>query len=369
MTGRAASTFVNGVAFGTWVSHAGMKRRLLDWLACPACSESDFSLTVARVEMRRSFVGHWEPGEVVPGLQDGKIEEIMEGTLKCGGCAAAYPITEGVPRLLAPGSEAGPATGHRWTEFENAVPEFEKNFLDISSPLVPSDFTGRLVLDAGCGFGRHALFAARYGAEVVAIDSSAEAIASCVANLGESSRAHVVQGDINRPPFRRGIFQLVFSYGVLHHVRDAKATFATLGELVEPGGRLSIWVYGPRQGITRVATGALRGAAAAMTPEQLHDFSRVIASGLRIFSHTPYRFMSPIPPFGWILSHLPVHDHHRWPFDVVVADIYDRLRVPVTGYFRGEEIERWFAESGYADIHVTRRVTNTESFRGLGTRR
>jgi SAM-dependent methyltransferase len=345
-----------------------MKRRLLDWLACPACGEGDLNLSVSRSEKRKVYAGHWEADEVVPGLEGGAIEEIIEGSLRCRGCGANYAVTEGIPRMLA-GSAEGPSTGHRWTQFAEAVPEFEKNFLDIASPLTPSEFTGRLVLDAGCGFGRHALFATRYGAEVVAIDSSAEAVASCVANLGDAVRGHVVQGDVDRPPFKRGLFDLVFSYGVLHHVRNAQATFATLGELVRPGGRLSIWVYGPRQGLTRIATGALRGAASAMTPEQLHRVSQGIASGLRVFSHTPYRFLSPVPPFGWLLSHLPVHDHHRWPFDVVVADVYDRLRVPVTGYFRGEEIERWYAEAGYADIKVSRRVANTESFRGLGTRR
>ncbi|MBM4368319.1 MAG: methyltransferase domain-containing protein [Deltaproteobacteria bacterium] len=346
-----------------------MKRRLLDWLACPACGEGDLHLESRRSEWRKAFAGHWEPDEVVPGLEDGKVEEIIEGELRCPGCGAKYPIVDSIPRMLGPGSEAGPSTGHRWTQFENAVPEFEKNFLDIAQPLEPGDFMGRLVLDAGCGFGRHALFATRYGAEVVALDSSPEAVASCLANLGEGVRGHVVQGDIDRPPLKRGIFDLVFSYGVLHHVPNARATFAMLGELVKPNGRLSIWVYGPRQGTTRIVTGALRGATAAMRPEQLHRFSQVVASGLRVFSHTPYRFLSPVPPFGWVLSHLPLHDHHRWPFDVVVADIYDRLRVPVTGYFTGEEIEGWYAEAGYADIKVSRRLTNTESFRGLGTRR
>lgn len=346
-----------------------MKRRCLDWLACPACGDPTLLLEVRSAERRRAYAGHWEPGEDVPGGAPGSVEEIIEGTLTCRGCGAKYPILEGIPRMMTADSAAGAATGHTWTEFDQAVPEFEKNFLDLASPLGPNDFTGKLVLDAGCGFGRHARFAARYGAELVAIDNSAEAVASCQANLGESVRAHVIQGDIERPPFRRGLFDLVYSYGVLHHVRDAKATFRTLGELVHPGGRLSIWVYGPRQGTTRVATGALRGAAAAMTPEQLHSFSRLIARGLRVFSHTPYRVLSPIPPFGFLLSHLPVHDHHRWPFDVVVADIYDRLRVPVTGYYTGEELEGWYAEAGYADIRVSRRVANTESFRGLGTRR
>lgn len=346
-----------------------MKRRCLEWLACPACGGADLSLDARSIESRPTYVGHWEPGEAVPGRHEGRVEEILEGTLHCRACAAKYPIVDGIPRLMAPDSEAGPATGHRWTEFARAVPEFERNFLDIASPLTPTDFTGKLVLDAGCGFGRHALFAARYGAEIVAIDSSPEAVASCQANLDGAMRAHVIQGDVLHPPLRRGMFDLVFSYGVLHHVPDAHAVFRTLGELVKPAGRLSIWVYGPRQGATRVATGALRGAAAAMTAEQLHTLSRVIATGLRAFSHTPYRFLSPLPPFGWLLSALPVHDHHKWPFDVVVADIYDRLRVPVTGTFTGEQVERWYAEAGYADIRVSRRLANTESFRGLGSRR
>ncbi len=346
-----------------------MKRRLLEWLACPACGDARLAVEAKTTENRRVYVGHWTPGEVVPGLRDGEVEEVLDGTLTCQGCRAQYPITDGIPRMMVAGSEVGVATGHKWTEFKAAVPEFEKNFLDIAAPLTPGDFTGRLVLDAGCGFGRNALFAARYGAEVVAFDNSAEAVASCQANLDGAVRAHVVQGDVERPPFRRGLFDLVYCYGVLHHVREAHPIFRTLGELTRPGGRLSIWVYGPRQGSMRVATGALRGAAAAMSAEQLHTFSKAVASGLRAFSHTPYRFLSPVPPFGFILSHLPVHDHHRWPFDVVVADIYDRLRVPVTAYFTGEEVERWYAEAGYADIHVTRRVANTESFRGLGTRR
>ncbi len=297
------------------------------------------------------------------------MTEVIEGTLTCRGCSAQYAIAGGVPRMLPVGVASGPGTGHRWTEFAEAVPQYEANFLDIAAPLVPADFTGRLVLDAGAGFGRHAFFAARYGADVVALDSSSEAVASAYQNLRSNVRAHVIQGDITRPPLRRNIFDLVYSFGVLHHLENARATFGILTELVRPGGRLSIWAYGPRQGLTRIVSGALRGATAQMSADQLHLVSRGISSGLRVFSHTPYRWLGPVPVVGGILSHLPVHDHHQWPFDVVVADVYDRLRIPVTGYFPGEEIERWYAEGGFADIHVSRRVRNTESFRGLGVRR
>jgi SAM-dependent methyltransferase len=228
------------------------------------------------------------------------------------------------------------------------------------------------VLDAGCGFGRHAFFAARYGAEVVALDHSIEAVTSAARNLADQQRAHVVLGDIQRPPLRRASFDLVYSFGVLHHLDDARAaaaTFLTLTDLVRPGGRLSLWAYGPRQGITRIVTGALHGATSEMNPDQLHRFSRAIASGLRVFSHTPYAFLRQVPLLRSVVSHLPVHDHYRWPFPVVVADVFDRLRVPVNAYFTGEELERWYAEAGYADIAVSRRVRNNESFCSTGVRR
>jgi SAM-dependent methyltransferase len=346
-----------------------MKLRVLEWLACPACGEGSLDLAITRSEERTAWNGHWEPDEDVPGRGRASITEVIAGTLRCRGCTATYPIVDGIPRMLPPGAEAGPSTGHRWTEFDQAVPEYEENFRDLSDPLGPDDFMGKLVLDAGCGFGRHAFFAARYGAEVVAMDSSAEAVASAASNLQNAMRAHVIQGDIDRPPLKRGLFDIVYSYGVLHHVDDPKATFASLHELVKHGGRLSVWAYGPRQGLTRIVTGALRGATSQMEPDQLHRFSQLIASGLRVFSHTPHRFLGNVPVAGRVVNHLPVHDHSRWPFDVVVADVYDRLRVPVTHYFTGEQLETWLADGGYADIRVTRRVRNTESFRATGVRR
>jgi SAM-dependent methyltransferase len=346
-----------------------MKLRLLDWLCCPTCGDGSLDLTIHNAQERPSYAGHWEPAEDVPGRSARSVTEVISGRLRCRECGASFPITDGIPRMLPDGVEPGPATGHTWTEFDGAVPQFEENFLDLLLPLKPDDFMGKLVLDAGCGFGRHAFFAARYGAEVVALDSSPEALASAARNLGGSMRAHLVQGDINRPPLRRDLFDLVYALGVLHHLPDPRASFRTLHTLVKPNGRLATWVYGPRQGMIRIATGALRGASSAMSPQQLHRFSQGIATGLRLFSHTPHRVLGKVPVVGSVVNHLPVHDHSRWPFEVVVADVYDRLRVPVTGYFQGEDLETWYAEAGYADIRVTRRVRNTESFRGLGVRR
>ncbi len=349
-----------------------MKLRLVQWLVCPECGKGGLRLETTRSETRRVHPGQFTPDEdAIPGvdLDAGEEAEVITGALHCDTCRLAFPIRGGIPRMLPSGAEAGPPSGHRLTTIDTHEPAWEENFRDLSAPLQQRDFLGRLVLDAGCGFGRHVLHAARYGAEVVALDNSVDAVESVWRNCGELTHVHVVQGDLLRPPLAPSTFDIVYSFGVLHHLEDPQAAFRSLGTLVRPGGRLALWVYGPRAGITRHVSNALRGLTTNMEPDELMRFSTWIARGLRVFSHTPYRFLGQVPVASEIVSHLPVHDHHQWPFDVVVADVYDRLRIPVRHWFTGEEVERWLTESGYADVHVAGRVRNNETFRAIGTRR
>jgi SAM-dependent methyltransferase len=294
---------------------------------------------------------------------------VIEGRIDCEVCGSSWQIRDSIPRLLPDDAVRGPDTAHRWTTFDKGRPEWEENFLDLSHPLVSTDFLGKTVLDAGCGYGRHAWFAARYGAEVLAVDSSSDAVASCLANTRQSGRVHVIQADILNLPVRDSSMDLAWAFGLLHHLESPDEAFGKLGATVRSGGHLAVWVYGPRQGVTLHASNALRGATAGMTAEQLYRFSRNVARGLRLFSHTPYRWFESVPVAGTVVRHLPVHEHHKWPFDVVVADIWDRLRIPVRQWFPRERLEVMFINAGYADVAVSRRVRNSETFRASGTRR
>lgn len=349
-----------------------MKHELLQWLACPACAGAPFELEVTRsteVEAWHAHVPSGVPARPGLDLSKRKVVDILDGRLTCPACGASYPIAGGIPRLMVDGVGTRPASAHTWTTFDRAEPVWERNFLSLVAPLEPQDFLGKLVLDAGCGYGRNAWLAARWGAEVVAMDSASEALDACRRNTQGQFGVHVIQGDILRPPLRQSCFDLIYCLGVLHHMERARHGFRQLGGLLQTGGRLSVWMYGPRQGFASAVNRGLRVVTTRLEADQLHQLSRVVAGGLRVFSHTPYRALRPLPLLRGVVTHLPVHDHHKWPFPVVVADVYDRLRIPVTILVTGEELERWFFEERYADIEVTRRVRNNETFLGTGVRR
>src|SRR5690349_23374189 len=113
---------------------------------------------------------------------------LSSDTLTCARCNVIYPIIDGIPRLLLPsmrdaltGEGVGTAAeaaqaesarrfGYEWHQFPEMYDEWERQFLNYMQPHAADFFPGKKILDAGCGNGRFAYYAAKYGAEVWAID-------------------------------------------------------------------------------------------------------------------------------------------------------------------------------------------------------
>src|SRR5207247_1001716 len=122
-----------------------------------------------------------------------------------------------------------------------------------------------------------------------------EAVLAAYRNNRDNRRAHIVQGDIYRPPFAQGTFDFVYSIGVLHHLPDPERGFRSLAPYVTPGGTLFAWIYGPRRGVSEAVTRMLRRFTTRMDYRLLYALCATIATGLRVFSHSPYRALSQTP--------------------------------------------------------------------------
>jgi SAM-dependent methyltransferase len=254
----------------------------------------------------------------------------------------------------------------QWNTFSEMFPHWEEDFLDYVTPLKATDFAGKLGLDAGCGFGRHLYHAAKFGAEMVGLDLS-EAVVAAHRNTRGVGQVHIVQGDLFQPPLRPDTFDFAYSIGVLHHTPAPPKAFASVAALVRPGGTMSAWIYGPRQGPSEWITVGLRTITTRMNYRLLYMLCLAIAVGLRIASHYPYRILNQLG-LRRLAELLPLNSHHRYPFRVVVADAFDRLSVPLVTYHSGEDLAKWFHASAYVDVNISRRFRNNESWRGFGHR-
>ena len=108
----------------------------------------------------------------------------------------------------------------------------------------PEWFRGRRVLDAGCGNGRWTEGFVRLGCEVTAIDASANALAQVRDRFGDSVRT--LQGDVLEADrlLAGERFDLVWSWGVLHHTADTGRGIRALERLVADDGLLYVYLYG-----------------------------------------------------------------------------------------------------------------------------
>lgn len=93
-------------------------------------------------------------------------------------------------------------------------------------------------LDLGCGEGRHTRFLAGRGFSVIGVEYQREALDRAVVHGGENRI--FVRGDIFRPPFKEGVFDVVLDYGVFHHIRrrDSAPYVEFLARLLVAGGYL-----------------------------------------------------------------------------------------------------------------------------------
>lgn len=107
---------------------------------------------------------------------------------------------------------------------------------------------GSVVLDAGCGSGRHLRALAKLpDLKIVGIDRSAQDVADALAALKSmpdalSSDYQVMQADINALPFDDASFDCVICSEVLEHIPEHEKALSELVRVLKPSGSLVVSV-------------------------------------------------------------------------------------------------------------------------------
>jgi SAM-dependent methyltransferase len=142
------------------------------------------------------------------------------------------------------------AFGKNWAEYARTVSDeqIEEAVIGLKRLLQSESLAGKRFLEIGCGSGIHSLAAIRLGADaVVATDIDPDS-ASTARTLLEKHAAtqnwHVSTCSVfDLTPEKAGQFDVVYSWGVLHHTGDLEKAISVAAGMVAPGGKLVLGIY------------------------------------------------------------------------------------------------------------------------------
>jgi 2-polyprenyl-3-methyl-5-hydroxy-6-metoxy-1,4-benzoquinol methylase len=143
------------------------------------------------------------------------------------------------------------AFGANWLKFLDHIDEARIALAETSlqDMLESPTLAGLSFLDVGCGSGLFSLAARLLGARVFSFDFDPDSV-SCTKNLKERYSPHdsdwlIEQGSVLDKDFLRrlGTFDIVYSWGVLHHTGSMWLALENIESLLKPGGKLFLAIY------------------------------------------------------------------------------------------------------------------------------
>ena len=308
-------------------------------------------------------------------MKDCLEAEIIEGELRCVKCGRAFPISGGIPRFASleevENEKRATAAGFgwQWTHFTQEDKRYAEQFLGWISPVTPEFFKDKVVLEGGCGKGRHTQLAAAWGArDVIGIDLSV-AVETAYEATRQNPNAHIIQADIYNLPFPR-VFDYAFSVGVLHHLPDPKGGFESLASKVMSSGHISAWVYGAENNewITRWVNPIREKLTSRMDRRVLLQLSKIPAASLYLATKLLYGPLNKSKRGASIARHLFYNDYLKslasfgWQEQHTI--VFDHLVAPTAFYLSREEFDTWWSDIRFRDVVIS--WHNKNSWRGFG---
>jgi len=238
--------------------------------------------------------------------------------------------------------------GFEWRRYSKICPDYELQFTQWVHPLRPEDFKGKKVLDAGCGIGRNSYWSIKWGArEVVAFDFDQRSVSEAKNNLSQFPNARVEFSSIYDIRWDNE-FDLVFSIGVMHHLKKPKVAIVNLAKSLKSQGKLLIWVYSyeGNEWIVRFIDPIRKRITSKLPVGLVHSLSYFFSVPLWVFVKL---FNGPT---------LYLKQLSKFEFWHIHSIVFDQLIPEVVNYWKKDEVLELFKDIDFLKIEAYRPLNN-----------
>ncbi|NNG17648.1 MAG: methyltransferase domain-containing protein [Gemmatimonadales bacterium] len=271
-------------------------------------------------------------------------------------------------RAVSSDERTASAFARSWNTLPEGSVYTVEQFEDWMAPLNQSDFSGKRVLEMGCGNGSLLIHSVSWNPSFLLGIDLGESTQSASSNLRKSGFDNWKIEQADMVGFQSDGFDLVYCIGVLHHLESPFEGLCSVVANVKDGGKFHCWVYAKEGNlVVRLLVEPLRKLFSKF-PWWFTKY--LVATPLALPVYAYAKTLSALSFLSFV-KRLPLAEYCFWIAKREIAFfrhvIFDQLVTPKTHYIARSDVAEWlgrFGEITPDSIYVIQRNGNSWKFGG-----
>lgn len=248
--------------------------------------------------------------------------------------------------------------GFLWTKDGSILPPKLYHFNKMQEVIPEKIARGSWGIDvgSGCGYDTYIMARGNPSVKIVSMDISDGVYTNLKLNR-DLSNVYVIKGSALDIPFKKGVFDFAYSFGVLHHTTDPQKGMLEIVRILKEKCPAFLYLYEDHSEniikyfSIKIVT-LLRKVTIKIPPKILYFFSLIISPIVFILFSYPARILRRFKYTRGFAEKIPFN-FGRSMFSLW-GDLYDRFGAPIEYRFSRRDVYDMFDKDGFYDVSITR---------------